>query len=401
MPPTRPTSRLSDPRTRAEAHRRSVARLGLALLVVATSGCLGPPDLPPYPARLARPEGDQVVLADVSVLVFDASGSIDRQLDFPDEKAVMRSFVEGMPPGTYRNALRVLGGREDDQLPLEPFDRFELRRRTAELDWTGRETPLARIFEEYRTALETHRGRAVFVVFTDGVPTRHGKYVGIEDTLDAARRLEARHPGETCFHTVQVGGDPRGPALLEAIAGLSDCGSFRHIDALDGTDSLYAFQQAIYNGPAPPPAPPRPPPFTDLDRDGVDDRFDRCAKTPLGARVDERGCWVIEDYVFEHDSARIRSEHLDDLDAVATVLRDNPSLRVRLDGHTDDTGTADYNEGLSERRAAAVRDRLIATGIAADRLEVRGFGAARPIAPNDTPAGRQRNRRVELSVVDW
>lgn len=382
--------------------RRAGSRAGIACLILATiSGCLSPPDLAPYPAHLARPPEGEIVLVEDNVLIFDASGSIDRPLGFPEEKAVMRSFVDGMPPGTYRVALRVLGGREDEQLHLEPFDRFDLRRRAKELSWTGRETPLARLFDEYRETLQDRTGRAAFVVMSDGVPTRYGKYIGIEETLEAARQLVARHPGETCLHTVQVGSDPRGPELLRAVAELEACGSFRHLDALDGAEALHAFQQAVYNGPAPPPPAPRPRPITDLDHDGVDDRFDRCAKTPIGARVDDRGCWVIEDYVFETDSARIRDEHEAALRSVHDVLQRNPGLRIRLDGHTDDTGTPEYNFSLAERRARAVRDHLAGQGIDADRMEIRGFGATRPIAPNDTQEGRRLNRRVELSVVDW
>lgn len=374
-----------------------VLNVGCALIL----GCATVPEQTPFRARIARPQPGEVVLAEDSIIVVDASGSTDRQVGFPAEKALVRSFVDGMPPGTYRSAMRVLGGREDDQLHLEKFDRYDLRAHAEALQWTGRETPLRRIFDEYRETLADRSGRAVFFVFSDGVPTRYGKFIGTEDTLSSARQLEARHSGEVCFHMVQMGTDPRGEALLRDIAGLGGCGSFRHIDDLHDTDSLHAFQQQAYNGPPPPAPPPPVRAMTDLDGDGVDDRFDRCAKTPRGAVVDDRGCWVIEDYVFDTDSARIRSEHVAPLDAVVTVLTQNPSLRIRLDGHTDDTGTADYNFSLAERRAAAVRDHLIAGGVAPERLEVRGFGPTRPIDTNDTVAGRRRNRRVEISVIDW
>lgn len=383
--------------------RVPIARLGLGLVILLGSvgGCLGVPDRTPYPARITRPQAGDVVLVEDSVVVFDASGSIDRELDFPGEKAVLRSYVEGMPAGTYRSALRVLGGRDDAQLELEPFDRFELRRRAAEMHWTGRETPLSQILDEYAERLSGRTGRAAFVIFSDGVPTRHGRYAGTEDTLASAARIIERHPGEVCFHAVQVGRDPRGPDLLEALARLSDCGSFRPIDALDDGDALLVFQRAVYTGPAPPEPPPAPRRMTDLDRDGVDDRLDRCPRTPVGARVDDRGCWVIEDTVFETGSARILDAQRAALEDVQQVLLANPGMRIRLDGHTDDTGTVEFNRSLSERRAAAVRDDLVRGGIEADRIAIRAFGSTRPIDTNDTPEGRRRNRRVEISVVDW
>lgn len=375
----------------------------LVCLVAGASGCLGGAEREPYPARPAGPQPGEVVLVEDSILVADASGSIDRKLDFPVEKAVLRSFVDGMPPGTYRSALRVLGGRDDDQLELETFDRFELKRRTAELDWTGRETPLGEILDEYGERLAGRTGRAAFVIFSDGVPTRYGRYAGVVDTLESARRVVERHPGEVCFHTVQIGRDPRGPDLLAEIASLSDCGSFRHIDALESGAPLLAFQREIYDGPPRPEqagAESAPRTITDLDRDGVDDRLDRCPKTPYGARVDVRGCWVIEDYVFETGSARILDAQRPALESVRSVLLGNSALRIRLDGHTDDTGATDQNFELAERRASAVRDFLAAGGVDIARIEIRGFGPTRPIDSNDTAEGRKRNRRVEISVLD-
>jgi OmpA-OmpF porin, OOP family len=77
-------------------------------------------------------------------------------------------------------------------------------------------------------------------------------------------------------------------------------------------------------------------------------------------------------------------------------------LRARIaEGHTDSQGDDAYNQELSERRAGAVRQYLIETyGIAADRLEAEGFGESRPVADNETPEGRQQNRRVELVKLD-
>jgi len=69
-------------------------------------------------------------------------------------------------------------------------------------------------------------------------------------------------------------------------------------------------------------------------------------------------------------------------------------------GHTDSVGTDSYNQGLSERRANAVKDYLTAQGIKASRLTARGYGESRPVASNDTDEGRAENRRVELIVLD-
>lgn len=82
------------------------------------------------------------------------------------------------------------------------------------------------------------------------------------------------------------------------------------------------------------------------------------------------------------------------------MLADHPDLRIAIEGHTDSDGDDVHNQELSEQRAAAVRDYLIESyGIDASRLESAGFGETNPTASNDTPEGKQQNRRVELVVL--
>ncbi|PAU79141.1 OmpA family protein [Halomonas salipaludis] len=99
---------------------------------------------------------------------------------------------------------------------------------------------------------------------------------------------------------------------------------------------------------------------------------------------------------FAFDSAELRPEASMTLDEVAHRLRQNPELRVNIDGHTDSVGNPQYNEGLSQRRADSVRAYLVSQGIAENRMRTRGFGEARPVASNDTDEGRAQNRRVEI-----
>jgi OOP family OmpA-OmpF porin len=115
--------------------------------------------------------------------------------------------------------------------------------------------------------------------------------------------------------------------------------------------------------------------------------------------VNERGCWEIQGLVFTTSSTTIQSHQYDILEEVAEVLALNPGIRVEIAGHTDSRGAHAYNLRLSEARAKAVRDHLVAEGIGAERLSVKGYGPDKPIADNDTDAGRARNRRVELTVL--
>lgn len=105
------------------------------------------------------------------------------------------------------------------------------------------------------------------------------------------------------------------------------------------------------------------------------------------------------DVTFDVNQASIRGEFVDVLGSVALVLKEFNKTAIRIEGHTDSTGSASYNQQLSERRATAVRDALLHQGIQISRTSVSGYGESQPIASNDTPAGRQANRRVTLNLI--
>lgn len=100
--------------------------------------------------------------------------------------------------------------------------------------------------------------------------------------------------------------------------------------------------------------------------------------------------------LFDSGKATLRPESASTLEEMLTLLKEEPALRLRIEGHTDDAGDAAANRKLSERRAAAVKAWLVSHGVAARRLQSAGLGASHPVAPNDTPENRARNRRVEL-----
>ena len=100
--------------------------------------------------------------------------------------------------------------------------------------------------------------------------------------------------------------------------------------------------------------------------------------------------------LFESGSARLTGSSRAELDRLLAALEDDPGLRVRIEGHTDASGGADANQQLSQRRAQAVADWLAERGVSSSRLEAVGLGEASPVASNDTAAGREQNRRVEI-----
>jgi OOP family OmpA-OmpF porin len=126
--------------------------------------------------------------------------------------------------------------------------------------------------------------------------------------------------------------------------------------------------------PPPPPAPTPPPPV-------------------VKQRIILRGV------NFDFDKSTIRRDAAEILEEAARILREDPEVRVSVDGHTDARGTDQYNDRLSERRAQAVVDYLARLGVPPSRLQAQGFGESRPVATNDTDEGRAENRRVELNVI--
>src|SRR5690606_24704241 len=146
----------------------------------------------------------------------------------------------------------------------------------------------------------------------------------------------------------------------------------------------------------------------DSDGDGVADSRDRCANTPRNLAVDANGCPILDRsqerqdllVTFDFDQSLVKPEFYDEIETFAEFLRTYSNVNAVIEGHTDSDGTEAYNQGLSERRARAVMNRLINThGIAASRLSAVGYGESRPVVENNSAANKERNRRIEAEVT--
>ncbi len=121
----------------------------------------------------------------------------------------------------------------------------------------------------------------------------------------------------------------------------------------------------------------------------------------LQAKETQRGMVLtLSDVLFDTAQATLKPGADLALGRVAVFMREHPDTRLVIEGHTDSRGAESYNEDLSRRRAEAVRNALIANGITGDRVEAVGRGEAFPVASNDTRAGQQQNRRVEIIFSD-
>ena len=147
-------------------------------------------------------------------------------------------------------------------------------------------------------------------------------------------------------------------------------------------------------------------PVPDADNDGVNDEEDKCPN--LAGVRENQGCPVISEEItkkvgmaaknilFVTGSAKLQKSSYKGLNDVVKILQDNPDMKLSIEGHTDNVGSDDKNQVLSENRANTVKDYVVSKGIDASRITSSGFGETKPLADNKTAAGRQQNRRSEL-----
>ena len=154
-------------------------------------------------------------------------------------------------------------------------------------------------------------------------------------------------------------------------------------------------------------------PIPDTDGDGILDPDDKCPTEPENKNgyQDEDGCpdvipakiaaftGTIKGIYFDLDKDTIKPKSRPVLDRAVSVLQEFDSIRIEISGHTDSTGSPDYNRELSKRRANAVKKYLVEHGVADARVETRGAGPDEPIDTNKTAVGRAKNRRIEFTIL--
>jgi OOP family OmpA-OmpF porin len=152
-------------------------------------------------------------------------------------------------------------------------------------------------------------------------------------------------------------------------------------------------------------------PLPDTDGDKVVDRDDKCPNTPAGMAVDANGCQklfdaaagqttiVLQGVTFRAGSSALTAASRPILDGVAQSLVANGTIKVEVQGHTDNSGAAATNRRLSQARANSVRNYLISKGVDGARLTAVGYGPDQPKVPNTSAANRAQNRRVELKMI--
>lgn len=152
-------------------------------------------------------------------------------------------------------------------------------------------------------------------------------------------------------------------------------------------------------------------PIPDTDKDGVNDEEDKCPNEAgpasnfgcpvIDVKIVEKVNKAAQNIFFATGSSKLLAKSYKSLKDVAQILKDNPSYKVAIDGHTDNTGKDELNQKLSDKRANAVKDYLKNAGVDESRMTATGYGESKPIADNKTAAGRAKNRRVEMNLTNY
>ncbi len=163
--------------------------------------------------------------------------------------------------------------------------------------------------------------------------------------------------------------------------------------AIASSDTVYGSFTELANQPA----------YQDQDNDGVADANDACAQTRYGSPVNANGCALfegrVEGLVFASGSADIGSAGREILDNAAARLLLHPQIRIAVQAHTDNQGSAAGNLRLAKQRAVAVARYLVTRGVGKDRIEAQAFGESQPVASNASEDGRSLNRRIEFRTL--
>lgn len=411
----------------------------VVLVVLGMFGCASQPLSPP-PAFTPQPfeKGMWSPKAENLVFVIDASSSMADGYNGVEKFALARSIVanynQTMPDLDIQTAVRSFGHHPavspSDSLGLfglAAYSRAGVAGALNKVTKAGGPSPLDSALMAVGADLKDAQGRVVAIAVSDG------KDMG-GNVIAAAAGLKSQLGDRLCIYTVQVGNDPIGASVLAKVAGATACGGTITADELatgagmaDFVKKTLLSELADSDGDGVPDVSDRCPRTPrgaavdnrgcpkDSDGDGVYDYQDKCPDTPRGVKVDKSGCplpkaaaaatvtaagtWIFKGVQFENNSAELKATSYEVLDEIADYLNQRTDLAVEIQGHTDGRGSRAYNLDLSKRRAESVKAYLVKKGVAADRMTAKGFGPDRPIATNETSAGRAENRRVEFKPL--
>jgi len=356
--------------------------------------------------------GDYVQKVDNFIVILDTSGSMAKpykgkiKLNIASE--IVSRINATLPDLNLKGELRMFGristfSQQFTQILWGPanYSKSGLESGLQKVERGRGESPLNLAINAAAGDFASIQGRTAVIIVTDA----NKEYMNYGAAVKAAKSMKGQYGDRLCIYTVQIGKDPEAKKVLEKVAGAGQCGFATNAAQIASSAGMAGFVEQVFLTKVEKVevveevVVVKAAPCIDNDSDGICDKDDQCLKTPKGAKVDYRGCWVLGDVFFDFDKSDIKSRFYPELNAVVKVLNKDPLLKVRIEGNTDNMGSAKYNMGLSERRANSVMEYLVNAGIDQNRLSAIGYSFSKPIATNATDAGRALNRRVELTPM--
>jgi OOP family OmpA-OmpF porin len=366
--------------------------------------------------------GRYIQKVDNFLVILDASGSMNKrykeQCKLNLAKDIVSHMNQTIPDLKLTGALRTFGkarayGAESALVyGVTEYTTAGLEEAVAGVMRAGGLSPLVLAMNAASEDLKSTEGDIALIVVSDGKE--------MDDApVAAAKKMKCLYGDRLCIYTVLVGDSPEGKNLLEQVTEAGVCGSSVNADDIASGQNMAGFVEEVFlekgvldsdgdgvnddldqcpNTPRGFEVDAKGCPL-DTDGDGVLDHADKCPNTPAGAKVNQYGCWVLEGITFSTGKWDIGPASYPILDAVVSVLEKNPTLKVEVQGHTDNVGSQEMNQALSQKRAEAVMNYFVQKGIEKDRLSAEGYGFSQPVASNETPEGRAQNRRVQLNPI--
>lgn len=314
--------------------------------------------------------------ADAFVVLLDTSGSMDDDNQgrpkIQAAEDLVASFNSAVPPLDFKAALVIFGrgagtcmgyGAADTIYGLKSYQSEDFARALGSIECAASTTPIADAIDKTTQLLAEETGSTAVIIVSDF------KWNDPASVEAAVSQLKAQHGDKVCLHTVKVGDDPTGDAVIANITDAAGCDSAVAAgDIASGTAmSAYAANTLM---------------------------------TPIQQELQYEKHTVSAVALFDFNKAVLKEQGKAELQKLGADIRAQGMSVGDIDviGHTDSVGSDRYNQALSVRRAMAVRDYLVSEGIDAGIIDAMGKGESDPVASNDTDAGRAQNRRVEIHV---
>ena len=353
--------------------KRSIISLFTAPFVLLLAACASGPTYTPSAVQPQAIDMDAFApKVESFVVVLDVSSSMGE--DFQDRPKVhtaqdlVASFNATVPPAEFKSGLVTFGsgtgrcfgtGSADGIYGLASHDGGAFASALGSIECAGGTTPMADGLDAAAQMLSGVSGPVAVIVVSDF------RWVASNPVGEAVARLKEQHGENLCLHAVKVGDAARSERVISSMISAPGCDSYVAAADISSADGMAGYVTGVLLAPL------------EYEKHSV-------AATAL----------------FDFDSAILKDQGKAELQNLADYIRGKGITVKDIDvvGHTDGVGSAEYNQELSERRAMAVKEFMVASGVDAAIIDVSGKGKSEPVASNDTEEGRARNRRVEIHV---